>query len=279
MSGLRIAPDPALIERARGGDLAALEALLRAIQRPLYNLATRMLGQRADAEDATQEILLKVTTHLGTWRGESAFGTWVHGIAAHHLLNARSRSPLRREMSFEALSEGLDRGLALAEASQPQALSPEDRLEARRTALTCTQAMLMCLDPPGRLAYVLDIIFGLDSREAAAVQRISPAAHRQRLSRARTALHGFMERRCGLVNEAAPCRCPRQLPAMRAAGPRPGALDVTDAELDDAEAGLRDLLALGDAAAVLRGAPDYAAPGAMLQRIRLVVEQARLLRQ
>lgn len=279
MSRMRIAPDPLLVARARGGDLAALEALLRGMQRPVYNLAVRMLGHRADAEDATQEILLKVTTHLGTWRSESAFGTWVHGIAAHHLLNARSRTPRRREMSFEALSEGLDRGLALAEASQPQALSPEDRLEARRTALTCTQAMLMCLDPLGRLAYVLDIIFGLESPEAAAVQGISPAAHRQRLSRARAALHGFMERRCGLVNAAAPCRCPRQLPARRAASRRQDALEIGDNELDDAEEGLRDLLVLVDAAAVLRGAPDYAAPEAMLQRIRLVVGQARMLRQ
>lgn len=53
MSGMRIAPDPMLVARARGGDLAALEALLRGMQRPVYNLAVRMLGQRADAEDAT----------------------------------------------------------------------------------------------------------------------------------------------------------------------------------------------------------------------------------
>lgn len=276
---MRLAPDPSLIERARGGDLAALEALLRSLQAPLYTLAVRMLGHRADAEDATQEILLKVTTHLATWRGESAFGTWVHGIAANHLLNARTRSPRRREMSFDTLAERLDTGLAIAERQGPQPFTPEDRLEARRTAITCTQAMLMCLDPPGRLAYVLDIVFGLESQEAGAVQGISAAAHRQRLARARAALHGFMKRRCGLVDEAAPCRCPRQVPAKRAMGPNPDALQVADAELDQVEAGLRELMVLGDAAAVMRGAPAFRAPDAIVQRVRLAVQQVAMLRQ
>lgn len=276
---MRLAPDPSLIGRARGGDLAALEALLRSLQAPLYTLAVRMLGHRADAEDATQEILLKVTTHLATWRGESAFGTWVHGIAANHLLNARTRSPRRREMSFDTLAERLDTGLAIAERQGPQPLTPEDRLEARRTAITCTQAMLMCLDPPGRLAYVLDIVFGLESQEAGAVQGISAAVHRQRLARARAALHGFMKRRCGLANEAAPCRCARQVPAKRAMGPNPDALQVADAELHQAEAGLRELMVLGDAAAVMRGAPAFRAPDAVVQRVRLAVQQVAMLRQ
>lgn len=54
----------------------------------------------------------------------------------------------------------------------------------------------MCLDPPRRLAYVFVVIFGLDSNDAVSVQGITPAAHRQRLSRARTAVRGFVERRC-----------------------------------------------------------------------------------
>ena len=274
-----VATDPTLIECARGGDLAALEALLRALQGRVLNLAIRMLGHRADAEDATQEILLKVTTHLATWRGESSFATWVHGIAAHHLLNARSRTPRRRELSFEALAEGLDRGLAMAEAQAPQLLTAEDKLEARRTALMCTQAMLMCLDPPGRLAYVLDTIFGLESQQAAAVQGITPAAHRQRLARARAALHGFMQRRCGLVSEAAPCCCPRQLPAKRAMAQHSDGLVVEDHELGDAEIGLQQLITLGDAAAVMRGAPAYQAPRSLVTGIRLAVAQVGMLKQ
>lgn len=283
---MKIAVEPALVERARGGELVALEALLRAVQGPIYNLAVRMLGRREDAQDATQEILLKITTHLGSWRGDAAFGTWAWSVSSHHLLNLATRGPQQVEVSFEALAERLDAGSAYAEkllqVDRGEAVLPEDRLDARRTALACTQAMLMCLDRPQRLAYVLDVIFGLESPEAAAVQGITPAAHRQRLSRARSAVHGFMSQRCGLVTDHAPCRCARQLPAKRMAqakGQIAPSLAVTDAELEEAEKGLRELVAMGDAAAVMRGAPAYAAPQAMLNGIRLVVEHSGVLRQ
>lgn len=280
---MKIAPDVQLVERARGGELAALDALLRALQGPVYNLALRMLGRREEAQDATQEILLKVTTHLASWRGDSTFGTWVYSIAGNHLLNHRQRGPGRSEISFEALAARLDRGEAHAMhiGHDDRSLSPEDKLEARRTALGCTQAMLMCLDPPARLAYVLDVVFGLESPEAGAIQSITAAAHRKRLARARDAVHGFMERRCGLVSSEAPCRCARQVPARRVAmaqGLLPPGLAISHDELDAAEAGLRELVAMGDAAAVMRGAPAYHAPDALLQGIRLVIGQSDMLR-
>jgi len=281
---MKIDVDAALILRAQGGELVALEAVLRRIQAPVYNLAVRMLGRRDDAQDATQEILLKVTMHLGGWRAESAFGTWVYRIAGNHLINARSRSPQRHEISFEELGEQLDRGLAFAEriGFDEHALTPEDKLEARRTALSCTQAMLTCLDATGRLAYVLDEIFGLESPAAAEVQGITPSAHRQRLARARQAVHGFMAGRCGLVRADLPCRCARQSPGKRAAAARGRALPglaVGPEELDAASQALRELTALGEAAALLRGAPEFRAPDAMLQGILLVVAQSGMLRQ
>ncbi len=279
-----ITVDPDLVSRAQQGELAALDALLRHIQTPLYNLAVRMLGRRDDAQDATQEVLLKITTHLGSWRGESAFGTWAFAIASHHLLNLRTRSATRHEISLDELAERLDRGLAFAQRVEfdERVLTPEDKLEAQRTAIACTQAMLMCLDAPGRLAYVLDEIFGLESPQAAEVQGISAAAHRQRLARARRAVHEFMARRCGLVDASAPCRCARQLPGKRAAAAKGQAvtgLEVADADLAAAGEALRDLVALGNAAAVMRASPEYAAPEAMLQGIRLVVQHSGMLRQ
>jgi RNA polymerase sigma factor (sigma-70 family) len=283
---MKICVDPTLVERARGGELVALNELLGVVQGPLYNLAVRMLGRREDAQDATQEILLKITTHLGGWRGDATFGTWAWSVASHHLLNLATRGPRQVEVSFEALAERLDAGSAYAQklyqSDHGESISAEDRLEARRTAVACTQAMLMCLNRAQRLAYVLDVIFGLESPEAAAVQGISAAAHRQRLARARTAVHGFMSQRCGLVTESAACRCVKQLPAKRLAQARgqiAAGLDVSDVELDAAEKGLRELMAMGDAAAVMRGAPAYAAPQAMLHGIRLVIEHSGMLRQ
>ena len=100
-----------LVERASGGDKVALEEMVRQIQDKVYGLALRMLWHPADAEDATQEILIKVITHLGTFRGESAFMTWVYRVASNYLLTARKRRAEREEMTFANFSEQLDAGL------------------------------------------------------------------------------------------------------------------------------------------------------------------------
>lgn len=279
---MSIVVESSLVARARQGELDALDALLRTIEGPVYNLAVRQLGNRDDARDATQEILLKITTHLATWRGEGAFGTWVYGIAGNHLLNLAVRQPRTKEMGFFELEHALDQGEAYAASVNFDAamMSADERLDARRTALSCTQAMLLCLDPPGRLAYVLDVIFGLESPDAAAIQGISAAAHRQRLSRAKQALHAFMERRCGLVNDRASCRCARQVPGKRAAaaaGHFAVSLKIDDAELEKAAQGLRELTSLGDAAAVLRGAPSYGSPVSMLEEVRRILATSSIL--
>jgi RNA polymerase sigma factor (sigma-70 family) len=110
-------PGPAVIQRATQGDLAALDATLLAIQPGVFNLAVRMLGNREDAADATQEILLKVVTHLGSFRQQAAFTTWVFQIARNHLLTASTRSRESPEVSLEALGERLEQGLATRRAA------------------------------------------------------------------------------------------------------------------------------------------------------------------
>ena len=76
-------------KRARQGDQRALEELVAQIQGKIYGLALRTLWHPEDARDATQEILLRVVTHLATFRGESRFSSWVYRIAANHLLRFR----------------------------------------------------------------------------------------------------------------------------------------------------------------------------------------------
>ena len=76
----------ALVTRTKAGDRHAAETLIAAVQDDLFRLAMRMLGLRAEAEDATQEILLQALTHLSEFRGDSAFRTWLWRIAVRHLL-------------------------------------------------------------------------------------------------------------------------------------------------------------------------------------------------
>src|SRR2546427_12952719 len=81
--------DRALVARARSGDRKALEELVQRHQAWIYNIAIRMLYHPQDAEDATQEILIKVLTRLSSFEGRSSFRTWLYRIVVNHVLNMK----------------------------------------------------------------------------------------------------------------------------------------------------------------------------------------------
>jgi DNA-directed RNA polymerase specialized sigma24 family protein len=110
-----------LVAAAQSGDAAALEALVASVRDRVYRLALRMVARPADAEDATQEILIRVITRLGSFRGEAAFTTWVHRVAVNHLLDRRRSCVEQAEMTFDDYAEDLRAGLADAPASDPGA--------------------------------------------------------------------------------------------------------------------------------------------------------------
>jgi RNA polymerase sigma factor (sigma-70 family) len=86
--------DPSLDElarRAAQGDREALSTLVRDLQHPMYRLALRFLGHPDDAQDACQEILVRIATRLGTFEGRSKFTTWAYTVAVRSLLRTRKR--------------------------------------------------------------------------------------------------------------------------------------------------------------------------------------------
>ena len=274
-------PDASTIRDALNGSLSAIDSLITTIQPGIYKLAVHVLGHREDAADATQEILLKAVTHLASFRGESAFSTWVWRVAHNHLMTARTRKAESPEVSLEAIAERLEQGLAFAsllakDRAEAVAFSPQDKLEARQLALACTQSMLMALDREHRLVYVIDTVFGLDSGQGGALAGITPAAYRKRLSRARARLDTFMGRSCGLANPDAKCRCERQLPAVRylakSSGIDRGAvIAIHKSEMQEAERYFAAFTRVCDAAAILRAHPDYRAPESMRHALLAVL--------
>ncbi|MFM9039096.1 MAG: RNA polymerase sigma factor [Betaproteobacteria bacterium] len=276
-------PDPTTLRDALKGSLQAVDALITTIQPGVYKLAVHVLGHRDDAADATQEILLKIVTHLSAFRSESALSTWVWRVAYNHLMTAKTRKAESPEVSLDAIAERLEQGLEFAahitqSRGDPGPLTPQDKLEARQVALSCTQSMLMALDREQRLAYVIDTVFNLDSREAAAVVGISPEAYRQRVSRARARLDAFMSQSCGLSNPDATCRCERQLPAVRHLSKLSGVdlgavVALHKPEMEEAERQFAAFTRVADSAAILRAHPDYQAPEAQRAAILAVLRQ------
>lgn len=205
--------DEALVELARQGDLQALDTLLRRHQAWIFNLALRMVWRRDLAEDATQEILIKATTHLVSFEGRSRFSTWLYRIAANHLMNVRRSEMEERKMTFRDMSQSLDECVDM-ELPDPRSLPIETGLLVEEAKLGCITAMLMCLDRSQRLAFILGEVFGVPSEVGGEVMEISRDNFRQLLSRARRDLYQFMNEKCGLVNEANPCRCSKKATAF-----------------------------------------------------------------
>jgi len=273
-------PSSETIQEAIAGSLSNVDSIIGLIQPGIFNLAVRMLGNRDDAADATQEILLKVVTHLSSFRSDSAFTTWVFRVAKNHLLTASTKTRESPEVSLEGLYESLEQGMAFNEAQlQPfggRTLQPDEKLEAKQIALGCTQKMLMSLDRDQRLSYILDTVFGLTSEEAANVLDVSSDAHRQRLTRARGKLDAFATSSCGLASDTAKCQCDKQIPAVRHV--RSTAGDVSKSvfavhrmEREEVQRNFDALVRMGNASAMIKAHPNYQAPESMRTAIRSVL--------
>jgi hypothetical protein len=107
--------------------------------------------------------------------------------------------------SIEDLDGILDRYEARGWLSKPME-APEPYLEAETMAI-CTHALLSALNRSHRLAFILGVVIGVDSREGGQILNISPAAYRQRLSRARRRMKDFLVNNCGLLDDANRCSC------------------------------------------------------------------------
>ena len=269
-----------LVQQAKNGKKDALESLVRRIQDRVYGLALRMLGYPADAEDAAQEILIKVITHLDGFRQESTFATWVYRVAANHLLTTRKRLAEQRVTSFEDYEALLEKELAAEwQESIPEA---ERNLIVQEVMLGCTHGMLLCLDRPHRVTYILSEIFDISSRQGAYILDISPATYRKRLSRARERIQTFMLKNCGLINPDNPCQCDRVAPhAIQTNEIDPKNL-ILAGHRCRAKGGvvstehLQELDSLQRVAALFRNHPDYAAPEAFLESLKELIHSGQV---
>lgn len=260
-----------LATHATNGDKRALAALIDQLQHRIYGLAMRMLYHPADAEDATQEILIKVVTRLGSFEHRSAFSTWSYRIACNHLLTTRKRRAERKEVTFEQFEVMIDVAAQHLAAGHPRL--PESDALNKELRIACLQGMLLCLDREQRIAFILAEVLDVSSNEGAEILGITPAAYRKRLSRARAKLHQFMKTNCGLMRTANRCQCAAQVPAAVHSGLlRPERLlfadhPVTDEGRAAAQELTEDLDELGLMSRLFRSQPQFAAPAALADEI------------
>ncbi|HWT23117.1 MAG TPA: sigma-70 family RNA polymerase sigma factor [Solirubrobacteraceae bacterium] len=264
----------ALARQAAAGDSEALSRLVEEVQHPVYRLALRFLGHPEDAKDASQEILVRLITHLGQFEGRSQFMTWTYTLAVRQLMRTRRRLVESSVRSAETFAAFLDRGLAdrdfTAEEAEYRALCADVRI-------SCTYGMLLCLSRPLRASYILGDAMGMSDVVAAEICGISAAAQRQRLARARRTIRTIIADRCGLVDAANPCRCGRQIRSSIDAGildranlvfarhPRQDSGPIEIGTIERAAEQLDLALAMSE---VYRSDPSFAAPREVWERVQ-----------
>lgn len=216
-----------LIDQATKGNKEALETVILSIRDLVFNLSLRMLGTFPDAEDASQDILLKIMTHLSSFKGESSFTTWVFRIATNHLINYKKHMFAHFPLSFEYYGDDIEK----ADISNIPDLtqSVEQAILAEELKMSCTNVLLQCLDAESRCIFVLGTMFKVDSRIAGDILDITPEAYRQRLSRVRHKVADFLSDYCGEYGKGK-CHCRDRLNyAIQSHRLNPSSLDYTEA--------------------------------------------------
>ena len=193
-----------LVSKATAGDKTALETLVTGVQDIVFNLSLRMLGTFTDAEDATQDILLKMVTHLSSFRGDSSFTTWVFSIAVNHLKNYKKHMFAHYPLNFEYYGDDIENGNIQNVPDLTQ--NVEKDILAEELKMSCTNVMLQCLDMESRCIFILGTMFKVDSRIAGDILEMTPEAYRQRLSRIRKKMADFLGAYCGEYGSGK-CKC------------------------------------------------------------------------
>ena len=177
--------EPEAIERAKQGDAEAFEFLYDLHKRRVYSLCLRMTGNTAAAEDLTQEAFLQLFRKIGTFRGESAFSTWLHRMAVNVVLMQLRKKNLP-VVPIDETTEGEDEGTIRKElgAADSRLAGSIDRLHLQRAVDEL---------PPGyRTIFVLHDVEGYEHNEIAAMIGCSIGNSKSQLHKARIKLRDLL---------------------------------------------------------------------------------------
>jgi RNA polymerase sigma factor (sigma-70 family) len=210
--------DETLVFNSVSGNTKALEELIRRYQYWIYNLVLRMIYDPVQAEDLTQEILIKIITKLSTFQGKSKFRTWLYRITCNHILNTKkSRKEKMNTVSFSTYWKRIKK--------TPDADFPDTKIQGVEIKLLtdeiqfdCLFGMLICLKRTQRLAFILAVLFRFKDTAACKIMGIRRENFRKLLSRARKKLYNFMNDKCSLMKQGNPCQCKRKIKSLIESG-------------------------------------------------------------
>ncbi|HEY0794842.1 MAG TPA: sigma-70 family RNA polymerase sigma factor [Acidisarcina sp.] len=188
---VEVHPDVALVERAKGGDTAAFEKLVRQYDRQVFRIAQHITQNREDAEDVVQDAFFKAYQKLDQFQGNSKFYTWLVRIAVNESLMR-----LRKRKTGRTVS--IDEDVETDEGSMPRDLadwSPNpEQLYGKSELAEILRKTVQGLPPGFRTVFVLRDVEGLSTEETASSLGLSIPAVKSRLLRARLQLRERLSR-------------------------------------------------------------------------------------
>ena len=179
--------DPEVVRACQRGEAGALDALVRATYADVYALAYRLVRDRDEAADVTQEVFVRVMRSVVGFRGESAFGTWLHRVTVNTALTSLRKRSRRALPGREAFGMPGDEAVGLVDTDA----GPEERAE-RAELLARAEAAVAALPESSRTIVVLRDVEGLSTAEVAAQTGLSETAVKVRLFRARERLRASL---------------------------------------------------------------------------------------
>jgi RNA polymerase sigma-70 factor (ECF subfamily) len=175
--------DLELVERIRGGDGSAFEALYRQHATRLYNLASRMTGARGEADDLLQDIFLLAYRKISTFRGESSLGTWLYRLAMNHCLDVLRN----RQTRMGQQTDSLDEPEAAPVASPVPILSAVSRIDLERA--------IAALPPACRAAFLLHDVEGFGHQEVGTMLGVSEGTSKSQVHKARMRIRAYLAKK------------------------------------------------------------------------------------
>ena len=176
--------DYALAQKAAGGDMEAFEALYERHSRRVYSLCLRMTSSQTEAEDLTQEVFIQLFRKIGSFRGDSAFSTWLHRLTVNQVLMHFRKRGVKLEHTSE---EGDFTNVVETPLQSTRRISMVDRL-----ALDKAVSEL----PPGyRTVFVLHDVEGYEHEEISGILHVSVGTSKSQLHKARMRLRELLTKR------------------------------------------------------------------------------------
>ena len=189
--GVTAADENKLVNKAVKGDNSAFEALMEKHMGIIYNIALRMTANQDDAEDMTQEIMIKIFRSLGSFKGNSKFSTWIYRVAVNTCLDELKKKKNKKHLSLDAEISGDDGENQIEikdDSPSPEKLAEQNELR------DMVAAAVKLLSDEHRAVIVLRDIRGMSYSEIAGILGCSDGTVKSRISRARAQLKMILEK-------------------------------------------------------------------------------------